>query len=77
MRVTFLSDLFSTVREILFFSPLITSVGIGLGQQQNSRQDVLEDIRPKALSSGKDAVTRISGSVRSTADAVEEIQVQN
>lgn len=74
MRVTFLSDLFSTVRVILFFSPLITSVGIGLGQIQNSRQVALEDIRPKALSSGKDAVTRISGSVRSPAGAVEEIQ---
>jgi len=52
-------------------------VDIGLRQRKNLSQVALEDIRPKALSSGKDAVARISGAVRSPAGAAEEIQLQD
>jgi hypothetical protein len=67
--VTFLSDLFSTVREIWFFSPFTTSVG-GLGFSDRTTQLALGDIRPKGLFSGKDAETRISGSVAFPVGAV-------
>ncbi len=62
LSVMLRSDLFSTIRNMLFFSPLTTSTD----QPVNTRRPLIEGYsRPKALSSGNVAVTSTSGSTLS------------